>query len=356
MFKHKKILALAAVLTLLFSSFPAFAQNIPAGQWVTSPQDGQYRMMLGKDGAFIFTIDDPAAAKDIHPDTDTGTYTIGEDILTMMQIAGGSTKATEFSYRLDANTLTLNPDTNDAMVFSLKPYSLPTGLAGHWEGKDENGAFIFTFHEDSSFDAAYTDGREIASGLYLPVSSRILIAFDDGNHMEMTYQLSGDALNLQDTATGEQFSTTRAGAVPVKAAAYENKDLGVALDVDSAITINDTFDNEGNVYLFVMGEHIPYVMIRRYEPQDVSEFISLFTASMQENYQDDQFTAGPAFKDQVGDRPVEAILYSYVIQGNSISDNRVFFIENGWLYMFVKREPHHPGICRRIAGTRDTQF
>ncbi|NLC32243.1 MAG: hypothetical protein GX781_02985, partial [Clostridiales bacterium] len=245
MFKHKKIVAIVAVLALFASGLSAMSEGIPAGQWVTSPQDGQYAMMLGKDGAFIFTMDDTAAAKGIHPDTDTGTYTVDADTLTLLQSDGTSTTPTSFLYRLDSNILTLSEGTNDALTFTWKPYHLPSGLAGQWEGKDENGSFVFTFEEDSSFHAAYTDGREISSGLYLPVASSLLFAFNNGNYMEMTYQLSGDALDLQNSATGEEFHTKRLDEVKTRSAAFENKDLGISLDVDSSITINDTNNDEG---------------------------------------------------------------------------------------------------------------
>ena len=326
------------VLALLLTGLSAISEGIPAGKWTTSPEEGQYRMMLGKDGAFIFTSDDITAANGIPSDTDTGTFTVGADTLTLMQNDGTSTTSTSFKYRLESNTLTLNEGTADSLTFTFKPYNLPAGLAAQWAGEDENGAFIFTFEEDSSFNAAYTDGTEIASGIYLSDSSSLLFAFNNGNYMEMAYQLSGDTLNLQDKRTGEEFNTKRLGEVKTRAAAFENKDLGISLDVDSSITINDTNNDEGIVYLYISGEHIPYVMVKRYEPADINQFISAYTAFMQEGYQDSDFTAGTPIRDKVGDRTVDAIFYTYSVQGNTINDTRVFFIENGWLYMFAKKE------------------
>ena len=151
--------------------------------------------------------------------------------------------------------------------------------------------------------------------------------------------LDGDALSLFEGNTSDGTDALSAA----DSYAYDGDvialdDLGISV---TAKNYDIALQDEGQfVYIYMDGEYIPYVMIKRYDTgwDEVPEaFVESFTEYMSESYPD-LWVAEDISPLTLNGNTFLRIRYEYAISGFTASDTRLFTQWNNRTFMFASKE------------------
>mgnify|MGYP001262161636 CR=1 FL=1 len=195
--------ALAVVMAVFFvTPAGAVVDTGMEGLWTGPTGGGQLTLLFGSGGIFISIFEADQTYRQ------AGEFTVDRDNMHLTMSDG---TASTLQYGFSEGELSLSGDGLDAVLRRID-FTDEDGLAGVWVMDAANGeSGLVAMDANGGFASVDAATGETAKGIYLPDQGDLLIAYQDGTSMQVSYVLdaSNGVLTLTNPGDGTSVALSR---------------------------------------------------------------------------------------------------------------------------------------------------